>query len=50
VEDGYSVFVEQLPEFIRYHIDYEGVARDMEMGGDVITIEVDHRLHVFWSR
>jgi antirestriction protein len=47
VEDCYSSDIEKLPEFIRYHIDYEGIARDMELNGDVFTIEHDHRVHVF---
>lgn len=50
VADGYSFAVEQLPRFIRYNIDYENVARDMEMGGDIFTIETGGRVHVFWSR
>ena len=47
IEDCYSSDIEKLPEFIRYHIDYEGIARDMELNGDVFTIEHDHRVHVF---
>lgn len=26
-----------VPDFIRYHIDWEGVARDMDMNGDIST-------------
>jgi antirestriction protein len=47
VEDCYSSEIEKLPEFIRYHIDYEGIGRDMELGGDVFTIEHGHQVHVF---
>jgi antirestriction protein len=47
VEECYGAEIEKLPEFIRYHIDFEGIARDMELNGDVFTIEHDHRVHVF---
>jgi antirestriction protein len=49
VDECYSDALKGLPDFIRYHIDYEGIARDMEMGGDVFTIECDHQVHVFDS-
>src|SRR6185312_6739420 len=47
VDECYSSEIEKLPEFIRYHIDYQGIARDLELNGDVFTIEHDHRVHVF---
>ncbi len=47
VEDCYSDCLQNLPDFIRLNIDYEGIARDMELGGDVFTIEHDHKVHVF---
>ncbi len=46
IEDCYSE-LDSLPDFIRYHIDYEGIARDMELGGDVFTFECEGRVHVF---
>lgn len=49
VDECYSSEIEMLPEFIRYHIDYEGIARDMELNGDVFTIEHDHQVHVFYG-
>lgn len=49
VEDCHGADVERLPEFLRYHIDYEGIARDMELNGDVFTIEHEHQVHVFYG-
>ena len=47
IEDCYGDALKQLPDFIRYHIDYEGIGRDLDMGGDVFTVECDGRVHVF---
>lgn len=47
IEDCYSDVLKGLPDFIRYHIDWQGIARDMELGGDVITFRTDHKTHVF---
>lgn len=49
VEDCYSDALDSLPNFIRYHIDFEGIADDMQMGGDIFTVECDGRIHVFDS-
>ena len=39
-----------IPKNLAYYIDYERMARDMEMSGDVITIETAHdEVHVFWN-
>ncbi len=38
-----------LPELIRGHIDYEGIAHDMEISGDIFTIDYDGEVHVFSS-
>lgn len=41
----------KVPEHLAPYIDYERMARDMELGGDVFTLEVSFReVHVFWSR
>jgi antirestriction protein len=37
----------EVPDFIRYHIDWQGVARDMELGGDVSFIRRGGQVHVF---
>jgi antirestriction protein len=41
----------QLPERLTYYIDYERMGRDMEMGGDIFTIETGFEtVHLLWSR
>ena len=41
----------QIPEHLAYYIDYERMGRDMEMGGDIFTLETGFEtVHVFWSR
>ena len=38
----------QIPEHLACYIDYEYMGRDMEMGGDIFTIETAHNeVHVF---
>jgi len=49
IEDCYGDTLAAIPDFIRYHIDYEGIGRDMELGGDVFTIECEGQIHVFES-
>ena len=40
----------QIPESLQYYIDYERMGRDMEMGGDVFTIETGYKdVHIFWN-
>jgi antirestriction protein len=34
---------------LRMYFDYEAYARDAELNGDVLTIEVGHTVHVFWN-
>lgn len=41
----------EIPQSLAYYIDYERMARDMELSGDVFTIETGHReVHIFWNR
>ena len=41
----------QIPEHLARYIDYSAMAYDMEVGGDIFTIELDHgEVHIFWSR
>jgi antirestriction protein len=42
--------LESLPEHLRGYFDYEAYARDIELSGDIFTVEVDGTVHVFWSR
>lgn len=37
----------QIPESLRYYIDYDKMGRDLEIN-DVLTIEDGHSVHVFW--
>lgn len=39
-----------VPERFRYYIDFEAMGRDMELNGDVYTIETGYQqVHVFWN-
>jgi len=45
--DGVTI----VPEALTYYIDYERLGRDMELGGDIFTLEVGHEsIHIFWSQ
>jgi len=38
-----------IPQNLSYYIDYERMARDMELSGEIFTIETVHdEVHVFW--
>lgn len=40
----------QIPENLAFYIDYERMGRDLELSGDVYTIETGYQeVHVFWS-
>ncbi len=40
-----------IPEALRYYVDWEGMARDADMSGDLFTIETAHgEVHVFSNR
>ncbi len=40
----------EIPKHLEFYIDYERMGRDMEMSGDIFTIETAHdQVHVFWS-
>lgn len=47
IEDCYSDAIKALPDFIRYRIDFDGIADDLEMGGDIFTVECGGQVHVF---
>ena len=41
----------EIPERLANYIDYDAIARDMELNGDVFTVELGFdEVHVFWSR
>lgn len=40
----------EVPEHLAFYIDYEKMGRDMELSGDVFTVETGYQeVHVFWS-
>lgn len=41
--------LQNVPENLRYYIDFEKWARDAEMGGDIYTLKVNGSVHVFNS-
>lgn len=47
VEECYGRELKRLPQFIRYHIDFDGIGDDLEMGGDIFTLQCDGQIHVF---
>lgn len=41
----------QIPENLTRYIDYNAMARDLEVSGDIFTIELGFdEVHIFWSR
>ena len=44
-------YLNQVPENLRNYINFESMGRDMELNGDIFTLELSFQeLHVFWSR
>ena len=40
----------EIPQSLQYYIDYESMAKDMELNGDVFTVETGFQeVHIFWS-
>lgn len=40
----------EVPKNLEFYIDYERMGNDMEMSGDIFTIETAHdEVHVFWN-
>jgi antirestriction protein len=42
--------LDQVPQHLRPYIDVEAYARDLELGGDVFTVEDGCQVHVFFGR
>jgi antirestriction protein len=41
----------EIPPSLVHYIDYQAMARDMELNGDVFTIETGFdQVHIFWNR
>lgn len=48
---SYTEETTEIPKHLQYYIDYERMGRDVEMSGDIFTIETSHQeVHIFWSR
>jgi len=41
---------ENIPEALIGYIDWEAMARDMQLGGDIIVLNDGRNVHVFWNR
>ena len=40
----------EVPDHLQYYIDYEKMGRDMELSGDIFTIETGfEEVHIFWN-
>jgi len=40
----------EIPQHLQYYINYEKMGNDMELSGDIFTIETAHdEVHVFWN-
>lgn len=40
----------EIPKHLEHYIDYESMGRDMELSGDIFTIETGYNeVHVFWN-
>lgn len=40
----------EVPQHLEYYIDYEAMGRDLELGGDVYSIELAYEeVHIFWN-
>ncbi len=47
---GLTEDTSEVPKHLEFYIDYEKMGRDMDMSGDIFTIETAHdEVHVFWS-
>ncbi|APC91723.1 MULTISPECIES: antirestriction protein ArdA [Francisella] len=36
-----------VPEYLRYYIDFESLARDIELSGEITTFEIDNQIAIF---
>jgi len=47
--EAYAEVLTNLPNLIRYNIDWEAIAQDLELSGDIFTVEVGRTIHVFYG-
>lgn len=46
---AYSSNVSEIPRSLEYYIDWEAMGRDMEINGEIFSIDHDRKLHIFWN-
>jgi len=40
----------EIPKHLGFYVDYERMGRDMELSGDIFTVETGYQeVHIFWS-
>ena len=39
----------QIPAHFEFYLDYSALARDMELSGDIFTIQTNEGYHIFWG-
>lgn len=39
----------EIPDHLQYYVDYVSMARDMELNGNIFTIEFGHEVHIFMN-
>ncbi|MBN2526971.1 MAG: antirestriction protein ArdA [Deltaproteobacteria bacterium] len=42
--------LENVPQNLRSYIDFDSYGNDMDISGDIFTLEVNGKTHVFWNR
>jgi len=42
--------LDAVPEHLRGYIDFASYGRDLDLSGELETVEVDGELHLFWAR
>lgn len=47
IDSVYDQESKALPDLIRYQIDHDGITRDFECGGEVVTIKFDLKVKIF---
>jgi len=45
-----AIIGENIPESLIGYIDWEAMARDMQLGGDIIVLNDGRNVHVCWNR
>ncbi len=46
---GYAEETVEILDHLQHYVDYASMARDMELNGDIFTIELGREVHIFTS-